>query len=190
MTMNILKATLISASLALTPLAANADSFNFSYSFNPFNTGDGNPLAVTGSLTGDLSDSFISNISNVQVSLNGVAFSGPLFVEASNAGGNWDNSIAPVLSTDATQNNFIFADADVANNPFDASNYFWMTGGQVLAINFNASDANGNAPFGFENTVNSSWSLVAAPVPEPESYAMLLAGLGLLGGIARRRRQA
>jgi hypothetical protein len=25
------------------------------------------------------------------------------------------------------------------------------------------------------------------PVPEPESYAMILAGLGLMGGIARRR---
>jgi hypothetical protein len=30
---------------------------------------------------------------------------------------------------------------------------------------------------------------VTAPVPEPESYAMLLAGLGLLGFMARRRKQ-
>jgi hypothetical protein len=34
---------------------------------------------------------------------------------------------------------------------------------------------------GFLNTVS--------PVPEPESYALLLAGLGLMGGIARRRKQ-
>ena len=29
---------------------------------------------------------------------------------------------------------------------------------------------------------------VSAPVPEPESYAMLLAGLGVMGAIALRRR--
>ena len=29
----------------------------------------------------------------------------------------------------------------------------------------------------------------AVPVPEPEVYAMLLAGLGLLGYVARRREQ-
>jgi hypothetical protein len=29
---------------------------------------------------------------------------------------------------------------------------------------------------------------IAAPVPEPESFAMLLAGLGLMAGIARRKQ--
>ncbi len=33
-------------------------------------------------------------------------------------------------------------------------------------------------------------ALSAAPVPEPESYAMLLAGLGLMGTIARRRSKS
>ena len=35
-----------------------------------------------------------------------------------------------------------------------------------------------------------SFDGVAAPVPEPETYAMFLAGLGLLGAVARRRRQS
>jgi hypothetical protein len=33
-----------------------------------------------------------------------------------------------------------------------------------------------------------SFFLVAAPVPEPETYALMLAGLGAMGFIARRRR--
>ena len=31
---------------------------------------------------------------------------------------------------------------------------------------------------------------IGIPIPEPETYAMLLAGLGLLGFIARRRKTA
>lgn len=33
-------------------------------------------------------------------------------------------------------------------------------------------------------------NVVVAAVPEPETYAMLLAGLGLVGAVARRRKQA
>ena len=35
---------------------------------------------------------------------------------------------------------------------------------------------------------NLSYLSTTAPVPEPETYAMLLTGLGLVGGIVRRRR--
>ena len=33
------------------------------------------------------------------------------------------------------------------------------------------------------------WSISVAAIPEPETYSMLLAGLGLLGFAARRRKQ-
>jgi hypothetical protein len=39
---------------------------------------------------------------------------------------------------------------------------------------------------GFSN--GGSASFVVTPVPEPETYAMLLAGLGLMGFVVRRRR--
>ena len=37
--------------------------------------------------------------------------------------------------------------------------------------------------------VNAQDQLYITPIPEPETYAMLLAGLGLMGFVARRRRQ-
>ncbi len=39
-----------------------------------------------------------------------------------------------------------------------------------------------------DSLARSRLIVLAAPVPEPETYAMLLAGLGLLGVVARRRR--
>ncbi len=33
-------------------------------------------------------------------------------------------------------------------------------------------------------------NVVVTSVPEPETFAMLLAGLGLMGAVARRRKQA
>ena len=49
-----------------------------------------------------------------------------------------------------------------------------------------AIDVGGNGTAVLPSTTNFS---VTSPVPEPESYAMLLAGLGLMATIARRRNK-
>jgi hypothetical protein len=183
------------AIFALTSFAANAESFNFSYSFG--NTGNGSPLTVTGSFTGNESGLFVNNIGNLHVFLNGTEFSGPLFTAAWNTTTHqWDNTAAPVISFDSSKNNFIFADTNVPTD-FNASNYFYMTNDasdpsgtphEAFAINYNVSDANGNALSGDDAPTNQSWRLtVAAAVPEPESYALLLAGLALVGMRLRRK---
>jgi len=45
----------------------------------------------------------------------------------------------------------------------------------------------------FESSDHYAWAVrpgdVAAPIPEPETYALMLAGLGLVGWAARRRRR-
>jgi PEP-CTERM motif len=43
---------------------------------------------------------------------------------------------------------------------------------------------------GITNILIDDITINATPVPEPETYAMLMAGLGLLGAVARRRKSA
>ncbi|MGZ0020026.1 FxDxF family PEP-CTERM protein [Nitrosomonas sp. wSCUT-2] len=78
----------------------------------------------------------------------------------------------------------------------------------VGGTNFAIADPIGSAPFAFvadglsfsgndlvvSIARNNAWVFLsevefnAAPIPEPETYAMLLAGLGLLGFVTRRRK--
>lgn len=51
----------------------------------------------------------------------------------------------------------------------------------------NMSNAKGSAMNGTIDIYTGAWGTLA-PVPEPSTYAMMLAGLGLLGAAARRKR--
>jgi len=42
--------------------------------------------------------------------------------------------------------------------------------------------------FAFNHATSASGTFLLTPVPEPETYAILVAGLGLLGLTARKRR--
>lgn len=64
-------------------------------------------------------------------------------------------------------------------------------GSYVVGVSQSSSTAGvgGFATGSTEIPRNSFYTLnISAPVPEPETYAMFLAGLGLMAGIARRRR--
>ena len=59
----------------------------------------------------------------------------------------------------------------------------WSGIGNVRVLNLYSQDSQG------QYTVNAQDQLyMVATVPEPETYALMLAGLALVGGIARRRR--
>lgn len=47
----------------------------------------------------------------------------------------------------------------------------------------------GQGGYAFVEKKNVELSFTLMPIPEPESYAMLFAGLGMIGLVARRRRQ-
>jgi hypothetical protein len=79
------------------------------------------------------------------------------------------------------------------NVPFTYGQTFYLA--SVLDITaqgdfYNSANFGITAPVGASITSLSGTSYPAAAVPEPETYAMLLAGLGLVGFAARRRALA
>ena len=80
---------------------------------------------------------------------------------------------------------FIGAGSSIFNTgPLMASNYFFQVVGNASGTGFNLDGAPGleYGAYFFQAS--------AAPVPEPETWAMLLAGLGLVGLQLRRRNNA
>lgn len=66
-----------------------------------------------------------------------------------------------------------------------------LMGGNKCMTGWNAFDTSGNRiPGGTMRGTFPNTQTITAAVPEPETYAMLMAGLGLIGLIARRRKTA
>lgn len=80
---------------------------------------------------------------------------------------------------------------NVIKLPIEATNFVGASGYKFFLAE--AATSNGVAPVmseyaGTWSFDGASLNYAVAAVPEPESYAMFLAGLGLMGSIARRRR--
>ncbi|MFZ2971019.1 MAG: FxDxF family PEP-CTERM protein [Ferribacterium limneticum] len=65
-------------------------------------------------------------------------------------------------------------------------------GTYYVAVTGYAEAADGTLDFSDNPNSDRNWSYAlnvsAAPIPEPESYAMFLAGLGIIGAVARRSK--
>lgn len=65
-----------------------------------------------------------------------------------------------------------------------------VTNGDIAPEGLKAFEFGGKSYLAIANEVSNTTTLYSlAPVPEPETYAILLAGLGLIGYSARRRKQ-
>lgn len=94
----------------------------------------------------------------------------------------------------AMQNAFWYLEGEVALNALDSTAQSWVTQAQN-AVSSHAWTGTGNAKVInlYTDANHSSHAqdqlVMMAPVPEPETYAMLLAGLGVMGMVARRRNK-
>jgi hypothetical protein len=203
---SLIKAAIIAAALGASA-AASAEEFDFSYTF-----ADGQQV-VTGSFAGtagtDAAGALdVTNISNIAVSFNGIAFAGgaspQLILNAwspstPNGSGGWNNGsfVAPSTSTtiyaNAAENNFGISDVDQSVNTGPDYDFNFLNdpnplvGSQVSAFNALQSDAFSTNGYQFDlDAGNGAWSLTVAPVPIPAALPLLLSGLGLFG-VSRRR---
>ena len=190
-----IKAALIAAALGASG-AASAATYDFSYTFS-----DGQQ--ITGSLDGTLSGTTISNISDLQVSLNGIAFAGGTDSNGTTALQiyGWDTSTEAydspaVFSTASSKNNFIIEDESPTSA--DQANYYFTFvndpafGTYVAGANFLHSDSfsgPGATQSAADFADSGTWTVTPAPVPLPAALPLLASGLAMFG-IGRRRRAA
>lgn len=160
------------------------------YGFGVCSTGEscGAPGGTGNGDINELSDE--RNLEVIRLTLPSAKRWSDLWVSSLDAGGTnsnesgilyWSNSATPVLSS-LTGASF----SHIALN----ADY-----GSIWSLVSASIDPTANYLFFIPDAANGSnndflvWGAGVTAVPEPDTYAMLLAGLGLLGFIARRRTQ-
>lgn len=88
----------------------------------------------------------------------------------------------PGTSTFSAYLNNALVESFSASTDLAANQYYGFTGISFDRIRFDSGGFNGASFL-------DDMQFAAAPVPEPEIYAMMAAGLGLVGFVARRRKQ-
>jgi len=150
-------------------------------SVSSFAVGSLDPISPSASfsntVTGSFSDTWTFNLgtaSIVAASITNVAitFAGSTFGEITNFSALL-NGVPLLLGGSSQSNNGVTVATQI------------LAGSTTLPAGFYQLKVSGTA---LGATASYGGNIVATPVPEPETYAMLLAGLGVVGFLARRRQ--
>lgn len=123
---------------------------------------------------------------NVKTGIAGVSLSNGYFTEATTQS-NITTGFG-VFHTGAGKFSFILDNAIGTDSEFRTLNMFGA-GGAATITQAVYANANGNSKFSFDGN-NLKYTVAVAAIPEPSSYAMMLAGLMLVAGVARRRNSS
>ncbi len=184
--MTFMKISKLLAALIVTALGSIAQATTYNYSYTLTQRGNAD-VQVTGSFEGTASGSnLVTNLSHITAFIDGVAFhgNGSLYSGHIDTSADWQSGGA-IASFNGLENNFFFSDVPWPNFTVGA-NFLWAIPIEGAHPFQHVKLVRTNPRLSRENS-NPTWTLTAA-VPEPETYAMLLAGLGVMGAVARRRK--
>jgi hypothetical protein len=150
--------------------------------------------ATNGSV--ELSSSFFKTINVTGTALYDVilpysySFTASALPGGGTAGMNGELQLASyaTLQDGSYQSNMTSLFANQGSFAVDSAGIQSRSGSGLLELLVGASSKTTSIYIGATAKLNGGAYAPMAPVPEPESYAMLLAGLGLMGAIAMRRK--
>jgi hypothetical protein len=172
---------------ATTTTYANASASSMTFSANAQSMGDDNGYPYWDNPSAASSGSRSENFSFDGPGVLTVTVPYTLNITGGETFDYWDSTSASVYASayfsGSDENGYFNSNSSAS---FSLSSYYSdspdsQSGNLVFGI-FAAGPGSGSLNFNIQAGVGS-----VGVIPEPESYAMLLAGLGLIGGIARRR---
>lgn len=177
----------VAALLALSAAPAAAAPFIFTQTIvdaYDYVLDDASPAAISGSFDGDANGNLITNITNVTLSIGGVAVTDPIFVRSYT--GNSFEPTGATLSFDGTANNLLFITSDFPTDQSFDTYYYSIS---LVGYDYVYWRDRWSGAAGHTNGV-SSLQISAADVDVPEPAMLGLFGLAALGLGLRRRKAA